>query len=256
MKRLTRYCLLFAALFAFAAPSIAQEQQRERKLVKLEHSNAESVGKLLSWIRYYPSRELSTIILEGTPKDIAKAEEIIRAVDVPRGKIAGFRGSVELDAYFIAAGSEAAGEAIPALVEPVVSELQKRFPYERYSLLDSALVQVAYLADAQVRGQFSRPDGDPITYLLEAKASDITGPEGAKTIYLHELLAEWSIPYKEKVTTLKDGKGSTEVFNRQHELRIRTDVSIPEGKLVVVGKAGSPTAAEAIFLVLRARLVE
>jgi hypothetical protein len=82
----------------------------------------------------------------------------------------------------------------------------------------------------------------------------VSGEPGKRVIKLNQVIAEWKIPYKSPYTDSQSGKTSYQIFSR--DLRIATDVSIPEGKLVVVGKAGSPTSAEAIFLVLRARLVE
>jgi hypothetical protein len=254
MKRIV---LILACFGLFAAPAAAQEKQPPpaRKLVKLEYTDALSVGNLLQWIRHYPSRELSTIVLEGSAEDIAKAEEIIRAVDTPRPAPDRYEGAVEIDAYFLAAGAKPAGNPVPPLVAPVVAELQKRFSYAVYGLLDSTLVRATVRSGtAGVRGQFARPDEAPVSYELSVKPSDVSRANGVRSVHVGELHAEWSIPYREQVTNFETGQTSTQTMTR--DLRIDTNVSLPEGKLVVVGKAGSPTSAEAIFLVLRARLVE
>jgi hypothetical protein len=254
MKRLV---LILACCSVLATAAAAQEKQPPpvRKLVKVEHVNAQEVGNLLQWIRYYPSRELSTIILEGSPEDVAKAEEIIHAVDTPRAGFAGYEGAVEIDAYFVAAGANAAGEPVPPLVAPVVAELQKRFSYAAYGLLDSTLVRASVRSGvASVQGQFARTDDGPISYKFGVNPSDVSEANGARSVRINSLHAEWNIPYREQVTNFETGQTSTQTMTRS--LRIDTNVSLPEGKLVVVGKAGSPTSAEAIFLVIRVRLVE
>ncbi len=262
MKRL----LLFLVVLN-ATPLLAQEPQPAtvRKLVKVQHVNAGEVGNLLQWIRYYPSRELGTIILEGSAEDVAKAEEIIHAVDQPgtqSKRLGGVFGeavemgeAVEIDAYFLSAGAALAGGPVPPLVMSAVTELQKRFSYTQYGLLDSTLVRVSIASGpAQVQGQFARTEGGPVSYSLRVEPTRVVDGTGGESIRLSNLIAEWKIPYQEQVTNFETGQTSKQNLTR--DLRIETNVVVPEGKLVVVGKAGSPTSAEAIFLVLRARIVE
>jgi hypothetical protein len=251
--------LVGACMALVSAPgSFAQEQKPDttvRKLVKIEHENAEEIGKLLQWIRYYPSRSLGSIILQGTPEEVAKAEEIIRAVDQPHIQQPRYEGAVELDAYFLSAGAELVGQAVPTLVEAAVAELRSRFPYAEYGLLDSTLLRISVgSGEAQVRGEFASESSGPVSYRLSVTPSQVLREKGARSIYLDNLNAQWSIPYREEVTNFETGQISMQKMTR--DVSIQTDVSVPEGKLVVVGKAGSPTDAQAIFLVLRARLVD
>ena len=254
-----RCLLIIVALAGFsvagANPADAQ-QEKVRKLVQVEHVDVQEIANLVGWIRFYVSRQLGTIVLEGLPDEIAKAEAIIREVDQPRSKQDLAEGRIEIDAYFLAGGSEATGGPTPELLEPVTAELRKRFTYAGYGLLDSALVQANVGKGARVTGQFSREEAEPVSYTLAINSTSARQAEGGRTIFLGGLRAEWNLPYKERVTNLEGGHENTQVYNREYELRIDSDVSIPEGKLVVVGKAGSPTTAQAIFLVLRARLMQ
>ena len=248
-----RFLSILVILAAASVPAFAQESQPEtvRKLVKLQHVSTDSVADLLrEWIATFPSRHLGTLILQGTPDEVAKAEEVIREVDRP-GSQSSFEGSVELDAYFLAGGAEPMGGAIPPLVMPVLLELRQRFSYAHYGLLDSTLVVANVRKGANVDGQFSREDGDPVSYRLRFNVDDVKDSERGQLVDLGNLDAQWTIPYKEKVTSFEGGQANVQVAARERHLRIQTNVSIPEGKLVVVGKAGSPTSAQAIFLVLR-----
>ena len=243
---------LFATL-ALAAPGFGQPQPPVRKLIQLQHVQVEEVANLLGGMPTWQSRELGALVLQGTAEEVAKAEEIIRAVDRPGAGNAS-EGSVELDAYFLSAGSESSGGPVPPLVEPVVAELKKRFNYTHYGLLDSTLVQVSIGTGAAVDGQFTGTAELPTSYSLAARPIRVSGEPGSRTIRLNQVIAVWKIPYRTQHSDPQTGHTSYQTFTR--DLRIATDVSVPEGKLVVVGKAGSPTSAEAIFLVLRARLVE
>jgi hypothetical protein len=252
MKRLFVTAL---AILALAAHGYGQEKEETvRKLIKLEHVQTGEVMELLSgWIRTFPSRELATVILQGSPEDVARAEEVIREIDRP-GADSISEGSVELDAYFLSAGAESSGGVVPPLVQPVVAELQRRFSYAHYGLLDSTLVQISIGTNAHVEGLFTGTEELPTSYVLRAKPTRVSGAKGERLVKLSDVQAHWRIPYRDRALDKDIGQMIDKTYFR--DLRIQTDVSVPEGKLVVVGKAGSSTSAEAIFLVLRARLVE
>ncbi len=255
MKNRTRTLTILGAILLIVGAASAQEATA-RKLIKIEHANANEVVKLLiSWVKVLPSRELGVIMVVGTPEQVAEAEAVIREVDKPRSPhFEPFQGSIELDAYFISAGEDASGGSIPPLVAPAVEELTQRFAYEHYGLLDSTLVRVAVDEEAFIRGQFTGTEKEPTRYSLQAKPREVRVEDGTATIRIADLEARWDIPYKQ--SSLDKETGVPQIHTYYRDLRIQTDVSIPEGKLVVVGKAGSPTDAQAIFLVLRARLVE
>jgi hypothetical protein len=156
------------------------------------------------------------------PKEIMPAiEDAIKRLDVPTP-----RREAELTAYVLMASDQPQADTgtIPATLQPVVTELKKVLAYKGFQLVDTLIA----------RG------GEGREINLQGALPSIIGASSERTSY--SLIG--------RLTVQTDGKGSVlrisgmrfnlnsaSGFPGQGGVTIATDVEVPQGQQVVVGKA-------------------
>ncbi len=111
----------------------------ETKIYQAKHRPAESLGRVLGnmggFFGVSPSREFNTIALNGSPENIKVAEAILEKYDTPRRQAEFLLRVIEAGAGVGAdKGATDAAELVPA-------ELKSMLKYNRYTLLDSAVLR-------------------------------------------------------------------------------------------------------------------
>ena len=232
------------------------QEPLETRIVQLEHVRAEHLANLFRDVRAIPSDALDVISFTGTKQQLDEIEAQIKTLDVSRVRSPEPPSNVEIMVHYV--GADVGTQPIPedSRLQAVVEQLRSNFAYENYSLLASYMVRASVNASEVVGAEGMMPtlgyeplDGQgeqalASSYELQFRLVQMQGAAPNRTIVLQKVFARWSFPGYQL--------GEPKYENAQ----IQTSVNLPEGKLVVLGKAGMSGSDRGIFLVLEARPVE
>jgi hypothetical protein len=159
------------------------------------------------------------------PKEIMPAiEDAIKRLDVPSP---GIHRDADLTIFVIMATDQANTNPLPSSLQPVVNQLKNVLAYKGYQLVDTLIARGTNLNLTRLRGMFSfvwDATHGPLSVTYDFGAQfRVDNPEGKEPVLrLSQMQFNLSVPL--------DG-------NRNTDLHINTDVDIPRGQQVVVGKA-------------------
>ncbi len=234
-----------------AAAQTAEETKIVKRVIPVRHVNPDVVRNSLSkWVHeMIASKELGVITVIGQAKDVEEVEAAIRSLDVPSADSRD--ANVELTVHFLGVTGEEHTAKLPSGLDAVVAQLRPRFPYSGYLLLDTLLARIRVGSVAEASGVEPDPDdldgrrsSRPMIYRFRTNLVGVSGPAGAKTVHLQNLRAGFRTPVL---------IGDNDKYNYA-DLGVNTDIDVPEGKLVVVGKTGMQGKARGMFVVLQARV--
>ena len=242
-----------AALALCATGAFGEEKQTPEgdwvtKMLKLEHINPNSVYELLRNlpVSLRTDSELGLLVVHGPPSMVEFVEKTVKQLDVPSRSE---NRNVEITAYLVGASraGDSGGELAP-LLRPVVEQLRERFPYQGYQLLETASVRLRSRERSAISGLI--PDlavegADPASYEFGVRLNAIQPTPSGHTISVNEIALRASIPVRTSAGSLTDSR-----------IQIQTQMDLPAGKTVVVGKAGVQGVVDGIFLVLQANIVD
>ena len=222
------------------------------KVITLKHANMAQVvhtlGPLLPGSSVLMSNDNDHVVLRG-PKDIvAGLEAIINQLDVAPAP----KRDVETTVYMVVATSQAANAgAMPAELDPVIKQLKGVFNYKGFRLLDSFVLRSRDLERGNTTGfvpplpDSNIPAGHKISYTFRYNRVTIDGSETAPMIRFDGLTLGMKVP-------VSGGQGQVTFMDAS----IGTDVDVPEGKKVVVGKTSAVEGPDsALILVISAKVV-
>ena len=235
--------LAFALL---ACPLWGQsDQQFVRKVVRVEHVNAEELAGLLhKWVGTSPSRVLRAVALQGTQQQIEQAERVIRELDVPDKRNAPRTiETVEVTVHLIGVVGAEGDSFSGSPLESVVSQLRTQFGYDAFRRLDSFSVRGLMGKGLSVEGALPG-DGlprDGFGYKFQVNTRKWSDDSAADV----------------ELSGLEVSLHRRSDTQHANQVGIQTSLGVPQGKLVVVGKVGTDDSLmEGLFVVLSARLVE
>lgn len=206
------------------------------KAVILQHPDSVD-GRVLDDIGLIVKRSGATWVITGTPERVATAEAILKQLDVVRTPVAAApRKSIQLTAYLvIASRNEVPGSPLPKDLESPVNQVASVFPYKSFSLLDA--IELRLLSGTfggDVKGILPQGQAYPRggTYSLSVQRTDLVEQTPANLIRLSKLGI---------------------VVN---DVKVETDVDMTENQKIVVGKANIDGSANALIVILTAKVVE
>jgi hypothetical protein len=184
------------------------------------------------------------------PTFLQFAEEVIKRYDVPgRAPSASRSHNIELVTYLLIASHKgAAGNALPADLDGVAKQLRGVFGYTDIKLLDGALTRSLEGHKSQTNGSINGiVEGGtmPADYQIFFEFSHVEQGEKRNSIVLHDFRFTSRVPYE-----YAPGKWNNA------QVDFTTDLDIPEGQKVVVGKSNIGIDDKALVLVLTAHLVD
>ncbi len=240
-------------------PETAGKPKWIQKVIDLKYADANVLAKLLGNMeqggspdRVIAQGDLHAISI-GTydPSFVKLAEEIIQRYDVPpaRGAVIPQQHGVEIVAHILlAAPKGSSGDALPADLAPVAKQLRSIFGYTDIRLLDSALIRGREARGSEVNGMLGAlAEGvkAPTSYRMRIKSMRVEQDGNRNSVTLEGFTFS---------TRFQVETGQTQF--QFMDVGFDTDLSIPEGQKVVVGKSRIGASNEALILVLSARVVE
>jgi len=246
-----------AAQPASPAPVAPEARKRLVKIFDVKYADVDALGRLLNDLRRgsspdkaIPQPGLHAIAVEAySSAFLQSAEELIRRFDVPEMSVAQ-NHDFEIVAYILVAGRTAgAGEAPPKELGEVVKQLQETFGYTDVKLVDTAIEHCREGRDAFTKGSLSGlSDGatQPSSYELTHKVVryEPGTKKGSVTLY----------GFQFKLRVAYQPAGQTAGPTQWQDVTFQTDLNIPEGQSVVVGKSKIGMEDKSVVLALQVRM--
>jgi hypothetical protein len=204
----------------------------ETRVFELEHADPDTMQDILRMFRSESNvvGELRVLSVTAPPEIMPAIVETVERFDVPV-----VRRSVELTVYVLNATDDGADHVPPALDE-VVGELRQVLSYSSFRILDTLVIRAVDGTPVASEGQLPiiADNPRPAPYSFRGFVRVRTSGDGESVMSLENL----------DFTTSIVGTAAS----------IRTEVDVPVGQQVVVGKATINEGA--IVLVLNARFLE
>ncbi len=239
---------------AFGEEKQAPESDPVTKILKLDHVDPDSVPKLLGHlpVRLRSDSELGLLVVHGPPSAVEFVEKAVKQLDVPSARPARSENrNVEITAYLVGASRAGdSGSEVAPLLRPVVGQLRERFPYQGYQLLETVSLRLRSRSRERSSVSGLIPDlavegAAPASYEFRVHLNSIQSSPGGQTISIREVALAALIPVR-----------TSERKSIQERIGIETQIDLPVGKTVVVGKAGVRGVVDGIFLILHANIVD
>ncbi len=243
MKKL---CLTAWLALCFCGAIGAQE--RVQRVITIKNGNLggilRTMRELLPGSEMLVSSDNEHLILVGKKETVAGFEEIVKQLDVPPAA----RNNVETTAYMVIASLQPTNAGVPAELDPVIAQLKSIFPYKGFRLLDSFVLRSRNGERGETSGFVATPnDRGKIQYTCQFTRVRIDNADSGKVVRYDHLSLHVNSPNG----TNAKGEPSYAVAGLQ------TDVDVPEGKKVVVGKTGAVEGSDtALILVISAKVVD
>ena len=236
------YSMLLAALLS-AGLIVAQE--RVTRIISIKNGNLNQIQNtihaLLTGTGVVASSDNEHIILSGPKDAVAGFEEVIKQLDVAKK-------DVETTVYMIIAHLQSGdGTPLPPELDPVVKQLKGLFSYKSFKLLDSFVLRSRDGQAADTSGFVPAPaEKQKTIYQFRYGRMGVQSAEGGHQIRFDNLKFGLRVP-------TVNAKGEIQYV----EAGISTDVDVPEGKKVVVGKTSAVEGPDsALILVISAKVVD
>ena len=247
---------IIATFVILTVPARGQEKETSQvpldtgqgsKMIQLKYIDPSRLTGLLRQVftSIGENDQMKVIIVQGTKAKIEAVEEIVKTLDVPQPPVK----DVELTAYFLAASpQQTPASDLPLELNEVATQLKKLLNFRSFRLLNTTLVRVRDGERVLMHGAAGQPPSGA-NFSLVIDRVDIGAGQKGPTIHMHNLsfsIMETPIPGEAK-------PASTTELNRAE---IRTDIDVPEGQKVVVGKTSFEMSDNAVVLVLTAKVVD
>jgi len=231
----------------------ASTEGRVQKVITLKNGNMPGILRTIHELLpntsvLVTSSDNEHVILSGPKEAVTGFEEIIKQLDVaPVAK-----KNIETTVYMVVASMQGSSAAVPSELDPVVKQLKGVFSYKGFRLLDSFVLRSRDTEKADTSGfvpssDTNVPAHNKIIYQFQYGRVSLDGSETNRVIRYDRMKLGLKVPIP--VGT----NGQTSYM----EVGISTDVDVPEGKKVVVGKTSAVEGADsALILVISAKVVD
>ena len=229
------------------------------RVFEIEHLEPTSLEITLALFsaEFSSNDDLKTLTVRSRPEIMTAIEETITRLDVltvPR--------AVELTVHILSANDRTESDPLPAPVQPVVERLRRAFSYSNFEILDTLLLRAIDGRRASTQGTLRIPPFGtlpdvPIFYNFRANFTIVAPEPGARILKLTEMRSGFRVPVLQgnfQPQSAGDTDTPPVVPFHYTDVDINTDVDIPEGQHVVVGKA--TIGESAIILVMSADLLD
>ena len=206
-----------------------EQRDWDTRIFQVKHVDPGNLRQALSMFRASMREDHALRVLSvRAPREIMPAiEDAIKRLDVPSPS-----KTAELTVFILMATDQPAQAGLPASLQPVVKQLQGVLTYKAFQLVDTLITRGMHGRDFRLQGELSGlglPAGNSSRYNLSGRVmvENLDGKAPILTISGMQF-------------TLGSGN-------------IGTDVEIPQGQQIVVGKA--TVGDKAFILVMTARFL-
>ncbi len=190
-----------------------------------------------------------SLAVYATADQMPRIEKLVAGLDVP---LPGAMPQPPMEkqwrvvVFLLATGEVGNGQAVPAVLQPVVKELEQTFPYRGYTLRDSFPVLVTPGSNTTVSSLLGssastgEPDQGSVPYtVIFTRTVALPRSEGIGG----------EVAFKYPVRVAADAGGASRQYSFS-QLSIQSKVSLAPGESVVLGKVSGSDAGGNLFVVL------
>lgn len=241
-----------------SVPAVQPEtRKRQVKIFDVKYANVGALSSMLNDLRHgsspdraVPQPGLHAIEVEAySAAFLQSAEELIRRFDVPEMSVAQ-NHDFEIVAHILAAsGTAGAATTLPKDLEAVTRQLKETFGFTDVTLVDSAIEHCREGRDAFTKGYVSGlSDGATQPSSYEMTSHMVRYEPGTKK----GSITLYGFQFKLRLAYLPAGQTTGPTL--WQDVTFQTDLNIPEGQCVVVGKSKIGTEDKSVVLVLQVRM--
>ena len=260
-----KFCwMLIAGFLVFSALAWGQDKDKDAtqkpaeepsviKIIPIKYADPERVRSLLipfgGNIRVDDTMRVLTV--SGRPATVEAVEEAVKKLDVPPP----LAKDVEITAYFLQATRYAStATELPPELKDVVAELKNVLNYQFFTLLNTAIIRAQDDEGASVKGS-AGPVTSPADFSLGFQRLNITNEDKGPAVHIRNL--EFTIIHREPEpkSETKSSDEAKESSSHTNLAAIRTNIDVPVGEKVVVGKTTFIDSGNALVLVLTAKVM-
>jgi|SRR5579871_1919905 len=242
--------LFSTMLIALLCGGAVLAQDRVQRVVAIKNGNLSGILKTVRELAPASNLSISTdnqdhIILSGSKDAVSSFEEVIKQLDIPPA----VKRDIESNVYMIVASADgSAGGSIPPELEPVIKQLKGIFNYKNFRVLESFVLRSRDGESGETSGMVLTGDTagvHRVRYDFQYRRVSLDGTDTAKSVRFDHLQLSLKIPVGTPTQITYENAG------------ISTDVDVPEGKKVVVGKTSGVLGSDsALILVISAKVVD
>jgi len=237
-------------LIALACTGMLLAQDRVQKVITIRNGNLGAISRTLHDLIPGNAGVLVTndnehLVLSGSKEQVAAFEEIIKQLDVPQAP----EQNIQTTVYMVVATPAPSSGVMPSELDSVVTQLKSLFPYKGYRLLDSFILRSRNGQGAEASGFVPSAQSAASQMIYQSRFSRAT----VDTSYKGRTIRYNGLKLGMRVPTPTGAGGQVNYL----DVGINTDVDVPEGKKVVVGKTSAVEGPDsALILVISAKVVD
>lgn len=259
---------LALTIVVFSLPFAAWAQEKEtkpsdetqvNKVIRLRYADPPVVRTLLARLGFMEEAKVmddkaGIIIIRGSKSHVEAVEDILKQMDMPSPPAK----SIELTAYLLTATRQPSpSSGLPSTLNEAVNELKKVLNYQGFSLANSALMRTMDgQGDGMIYGAADPSDPSKL-FRLACHRIAVTTQEKHTTVHINGL--DFQIRTEPHKVTAGGGPTTGTVtydVGATVDAEIHTDIDIPVGQTVVVGKTSFGSPDSALVLVLTAKVLD
>ncbi|MBN2430443.1 MAG: hypothetical protein JXQ27_03165 [Acidobacteria bacterium] len=190
------------------------------------------------------------LIVRTWPQLMPAVADMIAQLDAP----APDKKNIEIKVYLVVAATDSnQPSAYPAILRPVITQLEKTFTYQSYHLVETLFLRSQENGEARSQGRISNQYNSLtglsqeqfLVYSLAYKRIQVQSVDGENRISLDDFQF-----------MCNPTSNSSEYNQMNRTLWLGTNLDIAEGQFAVVGKTSAEGTPNALILILTADLVE
>jgi hypothetical protein len=197
----------------------AEQRDWEAKIFQIKNAEPGELVRVLAVFRGEFGYGGGRLVTARAPKEIMPAiEDAIKRLDVPSPS-----KNAELTAYVLMASDQAAGNPLPPALQPVVNQLKAVLSYKNFQLLDTLIARGSDNRQIELKGVFTvAGSSQPAYYTMTGQFRIDDRNDKAPLLQIR------GMRFGLRVSIENSGF---------QDIGVNTDVDIPRGQQVVVGKA-------------------
>ena len=236
MKRLILAATL--ALPLLAQPPAAP-RERTTKLMHLKYADPQAIQTLVSQfgVNVIANSPMKAMTIEGFPDKLMAAEAAIQQLDIaPK--------DIELTVHLVIGSDKPAANAVavPADIRDVITQLKSTFTFKEYRMLDVLILRTRAGSAADTTGILDVSMNPPRLSTFSIRNATVS--EDGTTVRIDRMHAGVRIP-----VAPTQGKAN------YTDTGIDQDVDVKEGQKIVVGRSSLEGPAQALFVILTAKVL-
>ena len=254
--------LMYIACFlVFSIAALGQEKEatpkpttegRTFKIIQLKYADPNRMQGLLGQLggRITVDDTMKVLTVTGSSSTVEAIEEAVQKLDVPPP----LAKDVELTAYFLLAKRQPSEAAdLPPALNDVLAELKNVLNYQGFTLLNTALIRTQDNEGGSVKGVAG--DGNlSADFSLSFQRLNITTEEKGPAVHIRNL--EFVMVGREAKSDANRSEDTKDSPARTDLAQIHTNIDVPVGQKVVVGKTAFASPSNALVLVLTAKIMD